>query len=245
MENRILREIRYYELRPSGYNGKFDGSLGNVFKNSTDTKYIGQRIARKLNELGFISGQFDHIYIYFSTGLKDNEIAENDIHLDKRIKIINYGINPFTFNNSDEQEKNRTIKAITFNVLQWCFKNDELKNKQIWDVINQINEHDRQLKIHFVAKETTSYYIDLSYQIRPINDKSNLIIHYTDKKDNISLAGELEIFDYEDLYSLVDKISILDNVITFQPKKSVNTELILRKYKNMPLRIEINKMIKI
>ena len=244
MDNRIIRDIRYFEIKPDDYKGQFDGILGNIYIESPDTKFIGQRIARKLNEFGFISGEFDHIYINLSTKLTDNEISESDVFLDKRLKHFNYGIKPSVFNKLTNGEKDVKIKEVTFKVLHWIYKNDDFKIQLISDIKSLIDKYDKHLTIKLKTKETSHYQVDLSFQIRPDDDKSKLIIEYTDKRDNYTQQGILDILDYEDLYSLVDKVTLKDGFVVFQPKKSYHAELVAGKYKNPPIRFEINKLTK-
>ena len=240
MDNRIIKDIRYLETKPEDYHGKFDGILGNIYQNSPDTKYIGQRIARKLNEFGFISGEFDHIYINLSPKLEDNEISESNDFLDKRIKVFVYGFQISVFNNLSDFEKDKKIKEIAFKVLHWIYKSDNLKTQLITNVKNLMDKYNKRLTIKFKTKETKDYRIDLNFQIRPENDKSELIIECFDKKENNTQQVILDILDYEDLYSLIDKIILKDGFIVFQPKKSYHAELVAGKYKKPPLSIAIN-----
>ncbi|OFX59691.1 MAG: hypothetical protein A2066_13995 [Bacteroidetes bacterium GWB2_41_8] len=242
MDNRLLKDIRFFEIKPDDYHGKFDGMIGNIYKNSPDTKYIGQRIARKLNEFGFISGEFDHIYINLSQKLNDNEIKESSVFLDKQIKYYDYGLQASVFNNLTDYEKDAKIKEITFKVLNRIYKNDDLKIQLIKNVSDLTDKYDKCLLIKYKTKETSQYRIDLSFQIRPNDDKSKLITEYTDKKENKTKQKITDILDYEDLYSLVDKVVIKDGLIIFQPKKSYHAELVAGKYKNQSWHIEIKNM---
>ena len=242
MDSRVIKDIRFFEIKPDDYQGKFDGMLGNVIHNSPDTMYIGQRIARKLNEFGFISGEFDHIYINLSNKLDENKIIESDVFLDKRIKYFDYGLSNSVFNKLTDLEKDKVIKEITFKVLRWIYRADDLKLELISKVQNLIDKYEKCLMIKFKTKETRQYRIDLNLQIRPVDNKSKLIIEYTDKKENNTRQGILDILDYEDLYSLVDKVNLKDGFIVFQPKKSYHAELVAGKYKNPPLSIGIKKM---
>ena len=244
MDSRTIKDIRYYELRPDNYQGKFDGILGNVYQSSSDTKYIGQRIARKLNELGFIAGEFDHVYINLSPNLKDGEIIENEKFLDKQIRHFDFGIKPNDFNNLTDAEKDVMIKNVTFRVLQLISRNDALKSELINDVKNLFEKYGKQLIIKYKTKEIHNYRIDLCFQIQPDNGKSILIIEYSNKNDSNKLRGTLEILDYEDLYYLVDNVSLKDNVIIFQPKKSYHAELVAKKYGKPLNGIEIKEMTK-
>ena len=213
-----------------------------MYYNSPDTKYIGQRIARKLNEFRFISGVFDHIYINLTPRLNENDICENDIFLDKRIKNINYGIKPSLFNKLTEEEKEKTIKQITFTVFHWIYKNDIEKIQLIDYVKNLIDEFGKHLTIKYKTKETSKYKINLSFQIRPENDQSKLIIEYTNKNDNSKLQEFSHILNYEDLYSLIDNMTVKDGRIVFQPKKSYLTELVMSNNIDFQMKIEIDKM---
>jgi uncharacterized ubiquitin-like protein YukD len=242
MDNRIIKDIRYFETKPEDYQGKFDGILGNVYQNSPDTKYIGQRISRKLNEFEFISGEFDHIYINLTPKLEDNEIRESNDFLDKRIKVFDHGFKISAFNNLSDFEKDTKIKEITFKVLHWIYKSDDLKMQMITNVKNLIDKYNRHLTIKFKSKETKNYRIDLNFQIRPENDKSKLIIEYFDKKEKNTRQGILDILDYEDLYSLIDKIALKDGFIVFQPKKSYHAKLVAGKYKKPLLSIAIKNL---
>jgi hypothetical protein len=242
MDNRIIKDIRYFETKPEGYHGKFDGIIGNIYNNSADTKYIGQRIARKLNEFGFISGEFDHIYINLSPKIKDNDINESNVFWDKRIKSFDYGITISEFNNLTELEKDTKIREITFKVLNWIYKGDDLKTQLISDVQNLMDKYNRSLTINYKTKETNLYRIDLNFQIRPNNDTSKLITELTNKKENNTQQAILDILDYEDLYSLIDKVILNDGFIVFQPKKSYHAELVAGKYKKAPLSINIKSM---
>jgi hypothetical protein len=42
--DRIIKDIRYYEIKPKDFNG----IIGNVYQITNGTNSIGQRIARKL-----------------------------------------------------------------------------------------------------------------------------------------------------------------------------------------------------
>jgi hypothetical protein len=242
IDNRVIKDIRYFETKPEDYHGKFDGIIGNIYQNSPDTKYIGQRIARKLNEFGFISGEFDHVYINLSPNIKDNEINVSNVFLDKRIKSFDYGITISEFNNLTEHEKDTKIKEITFKVLNWIYKSDNLKTQLISDVQNLMDKYNRSLTIKYKTKETNLYRIDLNFQIRPNNDTSKLITVFTNKKENNTQQEILDILDYEDLYSLIEKVTLKDGLVVFQPKKNYHAELVAGKYKKPPLKIDFKNI---
>ena len=75
MKEKILKDIRYFESNEDNISGNWlPHYTGNIYEFSKEIHAIGERISRKLNECGFVSGEFDHIYINFSTVLEDSEL---------------------------------------------------------------------------------------------------------------------------------------------------------------------------
>lgn len=243
-EYMIIKDIRYYEDKPSDYHGKFDGTLGNVYQNSLDTKYIGQRISRKLNELKLSGGEFDHIYICFSSKINENEIEEDNRFLDKRIRLFKYGIKPSQFNILTDTEKDLKVNRMTFEVLNFLFKDDEFKMQIINEAKEQVDRYGKLLVINYKVKETSGYRINLSFQIRPYDDTSKLITTYLNKKEASEFYNISDLCDYEDLYSLIDTVTVKQDSIIFQPKKSYRAEIVSKRYKDPITQIEIGAMIK-
>ncbi|WP_282019233.1 hypothetical protein [Salegentibacter mishustinae] len=244
MTDRIIRDIRFYELKPDNYNGQFDGILGNVYKNTSDTKHIGQRIARKLNELNFVSGIFDHVYVYFSPTLPDNEMKIQEKELDVRLKSVHYGIKPFVFNSFSESDKDKWVKETAFKVLNLLFQSDSTKTKIISEVETSIEKYKQEIAIFYKTKETKAYKIDLNYQIKPNGNPSKILLFFFDKKENVKRHGKVDLMHHEDIYWLVDTISVKDNAIILNPKKSSMADFVAEKYKT-PLTIDIDTLEKI
>lgn len=66
MKDKIIKDIRYSESEILNIEGNSHPSnFGKIYIGVLDVVAIGQRIARKLNELKFVSGEFDHIDINF------------------------------------------------------------------------------------------------------------------------------------------------------------------------------------
>jgi len=242
MGDRIIRDIRFYEKKPENYTGQYDGTLGNVFKNTPDTKHIGERIARKLNELDFISGVFDHLYLYLSPTLSDNAIEIQKTEYDIRLKSVHYGIQPLDFNSLSEFNKDKWIKEAAFNVLYFLFRADNIKTKKIIEVETLIEKYNQEIEIYFKTKDTKAYKVDLSYQIKPNLKPSCILIKYFDKKTNAKKQGSINLNSYEDIYSLVDNVTVKNNLIVLNPKKSHITELLGDKFYKLPLTLELSEL---
>ncbi len=241
MDNRIVRDIRHYELRPDDYTGDFDGILGNVYKSSFEIKCIGQRIARKLNELKFTTGDFDHLYIYLTSKLDNGVIAERDFEYDKQVKCFDFGQNRNEFNTMNDSDREKRINEITFKVLKWKFKQDKNDEALLDSVETLIEKEGRAIVINYKDKETKDYKLNIGFQIAPTDNKSKIVIDYLPKNENRKLRTTLDLNHYEDIYYLVDKISNDGQQIILQPKKTMRTEFVTEKY-STPLTINIKDL---
>jgi hypothetical protein len=244
MQKRIIKDIRYYELKPEGYSGRFDGTLGNVYKGSFEITCIGQRIARKLNELKFITGDFDHLYIYLSPKLDHGTIVERDFEHDKQIKCFDFGQRVDEFNNLTDAAREKRIHEIAFKVLKWKYgpnKNDE---ELIGFVEDMIKTEGRQIIINYKHKETKDYKLNVGFQIAPADNNSKIVIDYSATKINSQLRATIDLDHYEDIYYLIDKVFVEGQQIILKPKRSLKSELVTNKYPR-PLTIDMDKFEKI
>jgi hypothetical protein len=230
MTDRILKDIRFYESEKQNIEGQsMPRDLSKLFIPTKDTNYIGQRIARKLYELKFTYGKFDHIYINFTTFLKENEIVISNRNIDKQIKYLDFGINPENLNSLSDSEKNSFIKSATFKALR------QISNDTNLELINHteklISEFDTEIKIHFKSKETNSFKIDIYYQIEALNGGTKAIIEYKSKKNIFCCSINYKLQFYEDIYTLIDTISLTADTIILNPKKSFTANIHNERYK--------------
>jgi hypothetical protein len=241
LTDRIIKDIRYYEIKPKDFTGDFNGVIGNVYQITNDTNSIGQRIARKLNECEFISGEFDHIYITFTENIELGKIVGSEKFLDKRIKHVNYGIDAKVFNSLTEFEKNQLVKDVTFKSLILLYEKDKEKIEKIIEVENLLNKFETEIEIYYKTKETNLYKIEICYQINPKKTLSKIVVKYFDKRKETHNITTRDLYFYEDIFSLVDKIEIKNGKIIFTPKKTNLGEIIATKYER-PIEIEISEM---
>lgn len=237
MSDRILKDIRFYESEKQNIEGQsIPRDLGKLFIPTKDTNFIGQRIARKLNELKFSYGEFDHIYINLTNVLKENEIVVSNRNVDKRIKYLDFGINPENLQSLSDSEKNDFIKSITFRLLRKI--SNDLNLELVKQTEELIAELDSAIKIHYKSKETNSFKIDIYYQIETENLGTVAVIEYKDKKNNLCSSLKYKLRFFEDIYALIDVISFTNEVITLKPKKSFRADLYSERYET-PIKLEL------
>lgn len=240
MTDRILKDIRFYESEKQNIEGQsLPHDLGNLFFPTKETTYIGQRIARKLNELKFTYGEFDHIYLNFTTFLKENEIVVSSRNIDKRIKYLDFGINSEKLNSFSDNEKNSFIKSATFKALRHISSDRNLE--LLAQTEKQLSKFDTEIKIHYKSKETNSVKIDIYYQIESLSGGTKAIIDYKDKKNNICSSVSYKLQFYEDIYTLIDTISLADDTIILKPKKSFIANIANERYKT-PITLKLSAL---
>jgi len=245
MADRIIKDIRYYESNTANIDGNsMPHNLGQLFHPTTDTNYIGQRIARKLNELKFCYGEYDHLYINLTTAVTENDLAISNRNIDKRIKYIDFGLSPANYNTLSDIDKNHLIKSITFRTLKHICISDNLNVKLIDEVELLTAKLDTEIKINYKTKETGNYKIEISYQINPLSSSTRAIVKYLDKKDNSKRRGFIPLQFYDDIYSLVDTITLKDDNLILNPKKSFMASIQNERYKT-PIIFKLSELDKI
>lgn len=242
MADKIVKEIRYSESEIMNIEGNsLPGNFGKIYKAGLDVVAVGQRIARKLNEFKFVSGEFDHIDINFTTVLQHDEFKMSKRYVEKWLKYVDYGLLPSIFNTKTDTEKCDFIRETTFKVLKCIYSSDAEKMETIAKVEDLIHRFDTEIRIHYKTKETSSYKIEISYQIKPNGGSSKAIVEYLDKKQNFKGQAIFDLHFYDDIYPLVDIISVKDSVIILNPKKSFRADLYNERYKT-PLQFPINQL---
>jgi hypothetical protein len=242
MNNRIIKDIRYCESSTPNieYNSLPD-SLGKLFHPATDTNYLGHRIARKLNELNFSYGEFDHIYINLTTILPENDLVVSQRNVDKTIKFIDYGLQPATYNVLDEAGKNKLLKSITFRILKHISFGDAPNLKRVEEVEDLTAKLNSEMSILYKTKETGLYKVEIRYQINPASASTRAIVEYTDKKNNSRRQAYIPLAFYEDVYTLIDTITVKKDILVFTPKKSYRAELNNDRYTS-PIELSIPEL---
>lgn len=241
MPDRIIKDIRYYE---ANIKSNYPTELGKLFLPTSDSHYIGQRIARKLNELKFCYGEVDHVYIILMPTIDDHSISISNLVLDRRIKTIEYGLPTVTYNKLADAEKNTLVKQLTFSVLKHISAGNE-SNRNLVEKVELLTAlYDTEISINYKTKETAKYKVDISYQVNPATSSTRAIVNYRDKAGNTVRRGFIPLHYYEDIYYLIDTISIRDGALIFGPKKSYAATFAARRYAT-PLKLLISDLLEL
>jgi hypothetical protein len=79
-----------------------------------------------------------------------------------------------------------------------------LKNKSR----NLLNKFETEIEIDYKTKETNLYKIEICYQINPKKTYKKIIVKYFDKRKETQNITTIDLYFYDDIFSLVDKIEV-------------------------------------
>lgn len=213
MKNKTIIDIRYYETEKF----QFDRSLN----------AIGERYARKLRELDFKTGSYDHIYINVMDTLQDGHVevsTQEDWYI-----YVNIGVSLNKFISLNSNEKHLFVIEMTTDVLRVLCERDGLDFEVVKKVKDMMQLDKTELEITHKVKETAKYKVVISYQIRPLNKASISFIEYTDKITGVSKKKVLTTLKmYEDIFYLVSSINVTKDVVALKPRVSSIAEIHLR-----------------
>ncbi|WP_419580628.1 hypothetical protein [Stieleria magnilauensis] len=111
------------------------------------------------------------------------------------------------------------------------------------NVANDLKRYRSQLEVIVKTKETASYRVDVSFQIRPLQEQSIAFVSYFDKRTGqngrLTLA---KLLSANDVYPLCGSIAVRDDTITIKPRSSSRAATITEKY-NVPLAVPVDAVL--
>ena len=130
---------------------------------------------------------------------------------------------------------------MTFELLNSLYSSVKGKADQIQFVKDQLVKWGKNLQIHYKTKETKLFKVDVLFEIMPTNGNSKMVIKHLDKRQGKAKSKSVELLHYEDIYSLVKRISIHQNEIVFKPNDSNYAKLATKNYQ-VPITLKIDDM---
>ena len=240
---KLIVDIRYYESDHENVNfASTPGDFGRLYPFPRSISFLGQRIARKLREYGYVTGTFDHLYVNFTTVLKEHEIRLSPRMPEKWLRYIDYGLDPATVLKMTESQRESFAAECTFRVLKFLGE-DATQQQLVERLRRELEASGSELEILHQTKETATYRVVVTYQIRPRGEQSVAWIEYHDKRRN--LRGKkrfIALQFYEDVFPLVGNISVAGGTICVTPRKSFKASLDTTRYR-VPFVIPISDLV--
>jgi hypothetical protein len=234
VKEKLILDIRFF----SNLEETSEGSFQHTFEMPKQAHSLGARIARKLRELGFMLNGYDHVYVNFTTEYPELKVGYSEkTSSEKWFKYFDVGFDKDKLGNFTEVELLDFIEEYTFKVLS--FLCDEHQESILEQVKNEISEKKTEVEIIHKQKETKSYEVKITYQIKPNgSDQSRANIYYLDKKLDSKFQAHIDLEFYEDILFLATSVSVKNGYINLKPRSSFKADIYNQRY-NVPISIEI------
>lgn len=229
--SKLIREIRYYESDLPNVDGQsLPGEIGQIYPFPATIHPLGVRIARKLREFGFLTGTFDHVYVNFTPLLPQHHASLSKRVPERWLRYVDYGLSPdlLPANTGGYDE---LVADATFRALRALITGSADAETQLRQAEREVRERGSEVEIPVLMKETTRYRIAITYQVRPGGGPSLGWIECEDRK--LEQTGKLpfvQLVDYEDIYPLVGRISVVGGAITVSPRSSFKASVHTQHY---------------
>jgi len=246
MTEKLIKDIRLCESDQENVEGKsLPGGPGKIYKvNSKVIVALAQRYARKLNELGFNTPVYDHVYVNMTPILSPGKAVVSSRQVEKWLVYVDIGVSPEELRGQTlDIEYERITKIITKAFKALC-ERDNLDFDLVKKAESFVLKEREQLEIAYLSKDASKYSVTLTYQISSQNGKSPVFIEYLDKMTN--KKGKVKLIDlvfYDDIYSLISSIAIKDCSVVMKPRSSSKANLHTNSYK-VPVTISVDAILK-
>jgi hypothetical protein len=133
--DKLIVDIRFFEADAPNESGMLPRRVGKLF--DIQPGQTGDRVARKLRELGFTTGgAFDHVYINFTTAFPAGELSfpDRDMCGLQRFRFVDIGANPKAVNKLSKRKKRDWLTDAVFSAIEFIADENETKLKIVQSV---------------------------------------------------------------------------------------------------------------
>lgn len=233
-----LRDIRYFESTEAVLSAgatPMPQYASALFDLPKEAIAFGQRIGRKCEEWRVSIGSADHLYICLTPALPEGTLRPTDYAVEPWHRFVLCGLER-GFNERGAREKLQAVSDATFDALTALAQAgaDRLASLQ-----RQVADQGDALRVTLRTKETKKYRIAVEQTIPVHPAPSPVIVRMeeiaTSRMVEVQVA---EVRFHDEAPSLVDRLAIVDEVLTIHPRRSFRAEQILQEY-SLPLRVNL------
>jgi len=228
-KRKLISDIRFYENPVRTEHGNVrHRSLGSVFQIPYRSfSRIGDRFACKLREHKFMLPGFDHLYVVLTPALECGVVGATWFTRHNWIRSVDVGLSREYWDSLDVNAKHDQLVDLT------CMAIAEFPHEaNTLETVAMLLKRDRsQTEIVVKTKETASYRVDISFQIRPLQKPSVAFLSCVDKRSGQD--GKVVLFELSspsDVYPLCGSIAVRADTITIKPRSSFRASLTAKEY---------------
>ena len=212
----IIKDIRIFK----SYIENVDGNSLPTGFSDKEINIAVHRIVMKLREKNFSLGDFDHLYINFTTCFVENEIALSKRSKDRyfpRFRYYDVMINQDLFDILGTPQSAQAIFELLEKVLQDCFSTEQFTKEAIHLCVLEAITQGENMLIKFKEKRTSNN--NAVIYLRYLNNGHYFpLLRVLDMEDNLLLEEDLP--ETNDLDAFGD-ILLSRKKITIKPRKNI------------------------
>lgn len=223
-----ITDIRFVESDIENVDGTSPKDLGQLVTDpGTAHQSIGKRLALMLHELGFVTGEFDRLFINLTsvTSLGSICLAERTYKgVFAKIRYFDFGVDFSAINSMSAVECDEWFAQTAFTILRFIAQNDGTNLSLLEQVESLHREYGERLQITHKTKSTKTYQVTVSYEVASHPNPSSAWVRHVDKTSGELRVGKILDLDvYTDVFFLVGSIAVKQGKVILQPRKSSET----------------------
>lgn len=236
MHQKPLRDIRYFESVGAPQRGSPSPSYASeLFTLPEGATALGQRIARKCEELGVSIGTADHLYLCFTPSLAEGATLQTDYATERWNKFFLHGL-ARTFNGRPSEERLSAINDATFGALEALAVHGK---ELLAELRAELVAKGSALRIVLRTKETKKYRVTVEQDVPVPPIESRVFVRIEERSTSRVVEAQVaKVRFHDDAPSLVDRLAIVDEVLTIHPRKSFRASLVTQAYE-LPLKVNL------
>lgn len=235
-------DIRYYASDSPNETGRsLPSSCSRFFEFPKLLHYWGTRIATLLGASGLSLGEFDHLYVNYTSAIEEGSIVFSERVPEKWLRYIDYGVDFDKLRSLNENEVENFLVRSTFECLDHLCNSSIEKTNLIKSASNEVERFGSEVELPVKAKRTKSYSVQVSYKLRPNGEESYGLVKYINHKTGaIFFKKFVDLKGPSDVFSLVGTIAVKDEKILIKPRPSFKASLYANSYQ-VPMEIDISE----
>lgn len=237
-------DIRYFACGELPFtDGHSPGNLQSLYAFPKSVHAIGARIARKLRELGYTIPGYDHVYIVFTPVQAARTVRPSRVVLESWQRHFSVGADPAQVGALDGAEREGFVVDATLRVLRRIAGADACKRAMLRQVGREIARDGENLEIFHREFSSKALQARVSYRIHASGMRGSGWIEIEERATGRRARQAFVDLDaYDDLYALVDRVTVTKGVVTMTPRKSASAGMVVRRYQT-PMRVNIEALL--